>query len=90
MESEKPKHILYTPTIAEVDRYCKMVGNEKVMVFVDNCLNDYRALAQLMKKTTIQVIGFERDNRHYHYELNQLFFYSDVFLLSVLSIYMTT
>ena len=64
MESEKPKHILYTPTIAEVDRYCKMVGNEKVMVFVDNCLNDYRALAQLMKKTTIQVIGFERDNRY--------------------------
>lgn len=64
MESEKPKHILYTPTIAEVERYCKMVGNEKVMVFVDNCLNDYRALTQLMKKTTIQVIGFERDNRY--------------------------
>ncbi len=64
MELEKPKHILYTPTVAEVERYCKMVGNEKVLVFVDNCLNDYRAFEQLMKRTTIQVIGFERDNRY--------------------------
>lgn len=64
IESERQRHILYTPTVAEVDRYCKLVGNEKVMVFVDNCLNDYRALMQLMKKNNIQVIGFERDNRY--------------------------
>lgn len=64
IESEKPRHILYTPTAAEVDRYCKIVGNERVMVFVDNCLNDYRALMQLMEKSNIQVIGFERDNRY--------------------------
>ena len=64
IESEKPKHILHTPATTEVDRYCKMVGNEKVMVFVDNCLNDYNALMQLMKKPNIQVIGFERDNRY--------------------------
>lgn len=64
IESERQKHILYTPTVAEVDRYCKLVGNEKVMVFVDNCLNDYRAMMQLMKKNNIQVIGFERDNRY--------------------------
>lgn len=64
IESEKQKHILYTPTITEADRYCKMVGNEKVMVFVDNCLNDHRALMQLMKQANIQVIGFERDNRY--------------------------
>ncbi len=64
IESERQRHILYTPTIAEVDRYCKIVGNEKVIVFVDNCLNDYTALIQLMKKSNIQVIGFERDNRY--------------------------
>ena len=64
IESERQRHILYAPTIAEVDRYCKIVGNEKVIVFVDNCLNDYTALIQLMKKSNIQVIGFERDNRY--------------------------
>lgn len=64
IESERQRHILYTPTVAEVDRYCKLVGNEKVMVFVDNCLNDYISLMQLMKKNNIQVIGFERDNRY--------------------------
>lgn len=64
VETEKMKHILYTPTIAEVDRYCKLVGHEKVMVFVDNCFNDYKAFMQLMEKNNIQVIGFERDNRY--------------------------
>lgn len=64
IEVEKPKHILYTPTVEEVERYCKLVGNEKVTVFVDNCLNDYRAMLQLMKKNNIQVVGFERDNRY--------------------------
>lgn len=64
IESEKPKHLLYTPTISEVNNYCKMIGKEKVMVFVDNCLNDYKALLQLMAKPNIQIIGFERDNRY--------------------------
>ena len=64
IELEKPKHILYTPTITEINNYCKMIGNEKVIVFVDNCLNDYSAFMQLMKKNNIQVIGFERDNRY--------------------------
>lgn len=64
IESKKQRHILYTPTVTEVDRYCKMVGNEKVIVFVDNCLNDYKAMMNLMKKNNIQVIGFERDSRY--------------------------
>lgn len=64
IDSEIPKHILYTPTIAEIDLYCKIVGNERVMVFVDNCLSDYKALIQLMQKTNIQVVGFERDNKY--------------------------
>lgn len=64
IESEKPKHLLYTPTVSEVNNYCKMIGKEKVMVFVDNCLNDYKALLQLMAKPNIQIIGFERDNRY--------------------------
>lgn len=64
VEVDKPKHIMYTPTIAEVDRYCRTVGNEKTLVFVDNCLNEYNAFEQLMKRTNIQVVGFERDNRY--------------------------
>lgn len=64
IETEKPKHLLYTPTVAEVNKYCKIIGKEKVIVFVDNCLNDYRAFEHLITKTNIQVIGFERDNRY--------------------------
>ena len=64
IETEKSKHLLYTPTVAEVNKYCKIIGEEKVMVFVDNCLNDYRAFEHLITKTNIQVIGFERDNRY--------------------------
>ncbi len=64
IETENPKHLLYTPTMAEVDKYCKIIGKERVMVFVDNCLNDYKALLKLMEKSNIQVIGFERDNKY--------------------------
>lgn len=64
IETERPKHLLYTPSVAEVNKYCKIIGKEKVMVFVDNCLNDYRAFEHLITKTNIQVIGFERDNRY--------------------------
>lgn len=64
IETEKPKHMLYTPTVAEVNEYCKIVGKEKVLVFVDNCLNDYMALLHLITKSNIQVIGFERDNKY--------------------------
>lgn len=64
VEAEKPKHLLYTPTIAEVNTYCKVIGKAKVLVFVDNCLNDFKALLQLMTKPNVQVIGFERDNRY--------------------------
>ena len=62
--SEKQKHILYAPTTEEIDKYCKLVENEKVMLFVDDCLSDYNALVQLTKKNNIQVIGFERDHRY--------------------------
>ena len=64
MEIDKPKHIIHMPTEAEAKKYCKMVGNEKVMAFVDNCLNDYDALLQLMNKPNVQVVGFERDNKY--------------------------
>lgn len=64
IETEKPKHLLYTPTVAEVSKYCKIIGKEKVMVFVDNCLNDYTALLQLMAQSNIQVVGFERDSKY--------------------------
>lgn len=79
IESEKQKHILYTPTLEEVRRYKKIVGNEKVIVFVDNCLNDYQGILEL-DGPNIQIIGFERDNKYesvvhrliengFHYEL---------------------
>lgn len=64
IESEKQKNILISPTFSEIERYCKIIGKENVIVFVDDCLNDYRALAQLMTKSNIQVIGFERDSRY--------------------------
>lgn len=63
MDTEKQKHILYTPTIEEVRRYKKLVGKENVIVFVDNCLNDYYAILELAC-ANIQVVGFERDNKY--------------------------
>ena len=64
IESDKQKNILVSPTVSEIERYCKIIGKENVIVFVDDCLNDYRALAQLMAKSNVQVIGFERDSRY--------------------------
>lgn len=64
IETEKQKNILYTPSIAEIHNYKKIIGKEKVMVFVDNCLSDYRVFLELISVSNVQVIGFERDNKY--------------------------
>lgn len=64
IETERQKNILYTPSIEEVRNYKKIIGKEKIMVFVDNCLSDYRALLELVAASNVQVIGFERDNKY--------------------------
>lgn len=64
VETDRPKNILYMPSIAEVRNYKKIIGKEKMMVFIDNCLSDYRALLELISVPNVQVIGFERDNKY--------------------------
>lgn len=64
LETEKQKHILYTPTLAEAQSYKRLIGKERVIAFVDNCLNDYRILTELTSLSNIQVVGFERDNEY--------------------------
>ena len=64
IDEKRQKHILYTPSVAEVHKYRKLIGKEKVLVFVDNCLNDYKALLELMLSSNVQVVGFERDNKY--------------------------
>ena len=64
IDSDKEKNILYAPTEAEAIRYSQIVGKNKVLVFVDNCLSDYCAFLTLVASPNIQVIGFERDNKY--------------------------
>lgn len=63
-EFAKDTNILYAPTKAEAIRYRKIIDKNKVLVFVDNCLSDYRAFLELSVNPNIQVIGFERDNKY--------------------------
>lgn len=63
-ETSKPKHILYTPSIAEVVKYCEIIEKKEVLLFVDNCLSDYNAFLQLLTKHNVQVVGFERDSKY--------------------------
>ncbi len=63
IETEKHKHILYTPTLDEIRQYKRIIGNDKVIVFVDNCLNDYRGILELASPN-IQIVGFERDSKY--------------------------
>lgn len=64
IDSDRQKHILYAPTLMEVRKYISLIGNEKVLVFIDECLNDYHILMELKNKRNIQIIGFERDNKY--------------------------
>lgn len=64
IDAGRPKHIMFSPTVSEVSNYCKIIGSERVLVFVDDCLGDYLAMEQLLSKANIQVVGFERDNKY--------------------------
>ena len=56
------KNLMYMPTLDEVKTYIKLVKNQEVLLFVDNCLNDYNAFLELQRHSNIQVVGFERDS----------------------------
>lgn len=59
----KEKHILYTPSIEEVKKYKSMIHGEQVLVFIDNCLSDYRVLLEL-SSPNLQIVGFDRDSNY--------------------------
>lgn len=55
------KHYLNNPTIEDVKNYLHIVGNSRVLLFVDDCLSFPDGFEFLLSQPNIQVIGFDRD-----------------------------
>ena len=60
-----PKHFLRSPSLNEVSLYLKKLGGRSSLVFIDDCLRDYKAVIELLNSPNCQIVCFDRD---YSYE----------------------
>ena len=72
----KPKYYLVAPTANKVKSLLKKLGNNKAIIFVDDCFRDTEAVVELLKNRNVQAVLFDRDfnyERQYHKICNQVF-----------------
>ena len=68
-ETHKQKHYLVAPSFEQAKTYIKLVNGRTTILFVDDCFRDTEAVCQLLQKSNIQIICFDRDynyERQYH------------------------
>lgn len=63
IETSKIKTIMLAPTLEKAIMFKKQIKDQQVLLFVDDCLSDYRALIKL-QQPNIQIVGFERDGKY--------------------------
>jgi hypothetical protein len=61
INTNKPKHVLYSPTLDQAKIYLKILNGRKSILFIDDCFRDTDAIIELLKARNVQLVCFDRD-----------------------------
>ena len=69
LETKMAKHYMVSPSLEEVQVYCKELSGSQSILFIDDCFRDTEALLYLLNEKNVQIICCDRDfnfERQFH------------------------